>query len=446
MKKIDFKLVRDIFFLSLPAIIEMALNTMLGVADTIMISRLINASAVAASGYSNQIIFMLIFVFSSFNTGAIAMVSRAYGQRDFNRVNQVANQNFLLNLMIGLLIFILSALFYRQIFVIYELTDQVRQYAFDYFNIISWGIPFMFISFSIAASMRGVGDTKTPMVVVGISNVTNIILNYLLITGFGVFPEMGIRGAALATSISRLLAATIYLYLILNKREHLKLRRRWLNLQKGVFQTLWRLSLPGALEQFFMHGSFLVAGVIISQLTTLEEASFRIMLSIESISFMPAVGISIATATLVGKALGEGNVEKSLHTGYIATGMSIIWGILMGIMFISIPKVILSAFTDDLALIGMTVGTMIAAGVNQPFLNPMIVLTGALRGAGDTRTVMKIVILRLWTVFIPLTYLFIIPLSQSVKGLWFAETLSFFVFLPITFIRFRNKEWQHIKV
>ena len=446
MKKFDLSLTKSIFVLSLPAIVEMALNTLLGVADTIMVSRLINPSAVAASGYSNQIMYMLIFVFASFNTGAIAMISRAFGEKNFERVNRVANQNLLLNLLLGLFITAVSLIFYRQIFQIYDIASNVRQYAYDYFTIIAWGMPFMFISFSISASMRGVGDTKTPMIVVGISNFINVIFNYLLITGYGFFPEMGIKGAALATSLSRLLAAVAYVYLMLYKREHLKLSARLLRFKKDIFKTLWNLSLPGAMEQFFMQGAFLVAGIIISQLPTLEEASFRILISIESLSFMPAVGISIATATLVGKALGEKDIEKSLQTGYIAGGMSIIWGILMGAVFIFFPKTLLSAYTNDLSLINISISTIIIAGINQPLLNPMIVLTGALRGAGDTKTVMKIVLMRLWTVFIPLSYVFILTLSQGVKGLWLAEITSFLIFLPIVFIRFRNKEWQYIQV
>ena len=446
MKKLDTILIKSIFFLALPAIIEMGLNTLLGVSDTIMISRLINYSAVAASGYSNQIMYLLIFVFASFNTGAIAMISRAYGEKNYDKVNHIANQNLVLNLFIGVIITLISLITYPYIFRVYELSLEVQQYAFDYFTIIAWGMPFMFISFSISAALRGTGDTKTPMKIVAFSNLINIILNYLLITGFGIFPKMGIEGAALATSFSRFLAAAIYIYIFLYKNHCLKIKYHLLKFESTILKTLWRLSLPGALEQFFMHGSFMAAGVIVSQLTTLEEASFRILLNLESISFMPAVGISIATATLVGQALGEKNVTKSLHTGYIATGMGVVWGIFMAIIFISFPRVLLSGFTADTALINVSIAAMYTAAINQPFLNPGIILSGALRGAGDTRTVMTLVTVRLWLIFVPLTYLFIITLEQGVKGLWIAETISFLIFLPIIFKRFKNKEWSKIQI
>lgn len=445
MKNLDIPLVKSIFLLSLPAIFEMALHTLLGVADTIMISRMIDSSALSASGYSNQIVFLLIFIFSSFNTGAIAMTSRAYGEKNYLKAKLITNQNLILNSIIGIIITLLSLMTYKQIFAIYDITPKVQQYAYDYFNIIAWGIPFMFISFSLSASLRGVGDTKTPMKITAFVNLINVILNYVLIKGVWIFPELGMKGAALATSFSRFLAAIILVYILIDKNEYLNLKFEYFKLTKTISKKLWQLSYPGAIEQFFMQGSFLLSGIIVSHLSTLEEASFRILITIESLSFMPAVGISIATATLVGKALGERNVQKSLHTGYIATGMATIWGIFMGILFLAIPKAFLSPFTADQMLIQISIVTIMIAGINQPFLNSMIVLTGTLRGAGDTKFVMNIVTLRLWLIFMPLTYLFVIPLGQGVKGFWFAEIISFIIFLPIILTRLKNTKWSKIE-
>ena len=445
MKNLDIPLVKSIFLLSLPAIFEMALHTLLGVADTIMISRMIDSSALSASGYSNQIVFLLIFIFSSFNTGAIAMTSRAYGEKNYLKAKLITNQNLILNSIIGIIITLLSLMTYKQIFAIYDITPKVQQYAYDYFYIIAWGLPFMFISFSLSASLRGVGDTKTPMKITAFVNLVNVILNYVLIKGVWIFPELGMKGAALATSFSRFLAAIILVYILIDKNEYLKLRFEYFKLTKTISKKLWQLSYPGAIEQFFMQGSFLLSGIIVSHLSTLEEASFRILITIESLSFMPAVGISIATATLVGKALGERDIQKSLHTGYIATGMATIWGIFMGILFLAIPKAFLTPFTADQMLIQISIVTIMIAGINQPFLNSMIVLTGTLRGAGDTKFVMNIVTLRLWLIFMPLTYLFVIPLGQGVKGFWFAEIISFIIFLPIILTRLKNTKWSKIE-
>ena len=446
MKNFDIPLAKSISILAFPAILEMALHTLLGIADTIMISRMINSSAVSAAGYSNQIMYMLIFIFTSFNTGAIAMISRSYGEKNLSKANHIANQNLALNLILGIIITLISIFAYKQIFAVYDITTQVRQYAYSYFNIIAWGIPFMFISFSLAASLRGIGNTKTPMKITAFANLVNVILNYLLIKGIWIFPQLGIEGAAIATAFSRFLAAFLLMYVFIYKNEYLNLNLKYFKFTKKIFNRLWQLSYPGAIEQFFMQGSFVAVGIIISQLSTLDEASFRILITIESFSFMPAVGISIATATLVGKALGERNNQKSLHSGYIATGMAALWGIIIGSVFLLIPQILLSPFTNDQTLIHISIATIMVAGVNQPLLNSMIVLTGALRGAGDTKFVMNIVTLRLWLIFVPLSYLFVITLHQGVKGMWFAEIISFIIFLPIVLARLKEIRWNKIEI
>lgn len=159
---------------------------------------------------------------------------------------------------------------------------------------------------------------------------------------------------------------------------------------------------------------------------------------------MPAVGISIATATLVGKSMGEKNIDKATDTGYIATGMGILWGIIAGIAFLLFPRFLLSLFTDDQSLINTGTSVMVLLGVNQIFLNSYIVMSGALRGAGDTRAVMVITSLRLWTVFIPLSYILIRWTDFAVTSVWIAEILSFILYLAILFKRFSSKKWSQL--
>lgn len=439
-------LLASIIAISLPAIGEMSLNTLLGVSDTLMISWLIGSKALVGVGFANQIVFTLIFVFSSFNTGATAMISRAYGEKDYNKLNTIAGQAVSINLIIGIIITILSAIFAKQIFQIYDMTDQVFDLALAYFYIIIIGMIFMFLSFSYAAILRGSGDTVTPMVITGIANVLNILGNYVLITGFGPFPEMGIAGAAWSTTISRMIGMILYTYILFIRDSRVKIKIRNMKITKNILRPLLKISLPGGIEQALMQSSFVVVSVIVSQLETDSEAAFRILINIESISYMPAVGLAIAAATLVGKALGEKDIDKAVNTGYAATILGVLWGLVMGLIFFIFPKGLLGIFTGEMNIVLLSLTTMYVMGINQPFLNFMIVMSGALRGAGDTRGVMIITALRLWILFVPLSYLFIITLRQGVIGLWYGEIISFIVFCAIIFMRFRSKKWINIKV
>ncbi len=444
--KLNKALILSILTMALPAVLEMSLNTLLGVADTIMISQFIGKSALAAAGFANSIMFTLIFVFTSFNSGATALVARSYGEGDYDRLNRTASQTVLLNGGISLVIMALSLIFSVQLFSIFDTTIEVSNFIQDYFPIVAWSIPAMFLSFSYAAILRGAGDTVSPMVITGISNVINIIGNYVLIKGIWIFPEMGIAGAALSTTISRWIAVTAYTVICFGMHERVKLRLKDMAMQADILKPLIRISTPGAVEQALMQSSFLVLGVIVSRLDTVSEAAFRILINIESISFMPAVGLSIAAATLVGKSLGEKDEEKAYASGMTSALLATLWGGFMCIVFFVLREPILRAFTSDAAVIQASLGTMLLIAVNQPLLNFMIAMSGGLRGAGDTKAVMYITIGRLWLIFVPGSYFLIIRMATGIAGLWIAEIAAFLIFCVIIYRRFANREWMKIKL
>jgi putative MATE family efflux protein len=434
-------LLKSIIILAIPAIMEMGLNTLLGIADTLMISHFIGSEALAAVGFANQIIFTLVFIFTAFNTGATALISRNFGEKNYERLNKIAGETITVNFIIGLIVVIIGYYFSRSIFSIYDLSQDVLESAISYYKIVIISGIFMFLSFSFAAILRGSGNTKMPMYITGLSNIINIIGNYLLIKGVGIFPEMGVAGAALSTTISRGIACLIYMIYLFSGKDKVKILLSDLKITKDVIKPLWKISYPGAIEQTLMQTSFLVSGIIISSLDTASESAFRILLTIESISFMPAVGLSIAAATLVGKSLGEKNEERAIETGYASSAIGIMWGIFMGIIFLAIPNHILRVFTSEYHIIEISILSMLVAGFNQPFLNFFIVMSGALRGTGDTLGVMVLTSLRLWILFIPLNYLLVMFLDMGVASLWIAEILSFMAFCPIIFTRFRSKKW-----
>lgn len=438
-------LILAILAMAAPAIIEMGLNTLLGVADTIMIGQMIDSGAIASVGFSNQIMFFLIFTFSAFNTGAVALISRANGEKDTPKMVRIAEQNVVLNLVMGIAVMALAFIFRSDIFRIYEIEQKIFDDALIYFNYILIGFVPMFLSFAFASILRGTGDTKTPMWVTAFANILNIIGNYVLISGWSIFPEMGIGGAALSTSISRIVAVCIYIYVLYVKDSEIKLKAKWF-VDRHIIAPLFRISLPGGIEQFFMQLSFLVVGVFISKLDTNAESLFRILIQIESLSFMPAVGVSIAAATLVGKSLGEKDIQKATDIGGTSSLLGILWGIFVGVIFVVVPLPLLYAFTSDQTVITLGIPVMIYMALNQPGLNYMIVMGGALRGAGDTYKVMLYTMVRLWALFVPLSYLFILVLDQGVAGLWQAEIISILTTALIIYRRFHSKKWALLSI
>jgi len=435
----------SIFMLALPAVLEMSLNTLLGMADTVMISRFIGKEALAGVGFANQIIFTLIFVFSAFNAGATAMISRSYGEGNYKRMNKIMNENLTLNIVIGLFIAIFTYFFAEIILNIYDITAEVRNYAVIYLKNIAVGQLFMFISFASAASLRGASDTKTPMYITGVSNILNIIGNYVLITGFWFFPEMGIAGAAISTAFARFTAASLYISIFAREKGKLKLHIFSMKISRIILKPLLKLSYAAGVEQLFMQVAFFVNGIFISQLNTTAEASFRILLNIESVSFMPAIGIAIAATTIVGKHLGKNDADESLKSGLTAAVMGTLLGSTIAMLYLFFPGAALAIFTDDINVIEYAQPILKIVALNQGFLAFVVIMVGALRGAGDTKGAMFITIIRLWLIFVPLSYYLIVVSDFGVSGVWIAEIISFIIISIVVLRRFLKMKWADIE-
>lgn len=439
-------LILSILTIALPAIVEMSLNTLVGVFDTIFVSRFLGPDALSAAGYANQIIFTVIFIFSAFNIGATAMIARNYGEKNYERLNQVMGHNMTLNLIAGVVVTALCALFGRNILGIFTITPEVRELSQSFLDIIVYSQFFMFISFAAAASMRGFSNTKTPMYITGLVNIINIIGNYVLITGFWIFPEMGIRGSAMSTLIARAIGAVIFVVLLFKDRGGIQLKLKHFPLTGPVLRSLWKLSSTAGLEQLLIQSSFFVMGMLISILDTTSEAAFRILVTVESTSFMPAIGLSIAAASLLGKSLGEGDREKARKIGYISMGMGILWGFAALLLFNIFPRFIMGIFTSETAIIDASVLALRVAGWDQPLFALTLVIAGALRGAGDTRRVMWLTTARQWVFFIPISWMLLSIAGLGVESVYMAEIVALLVVNFLFLKRFRGGRWAEIQI
>jgi len=438
--------IKSILSLSLPAIIDMSFDTLLGMADTLMISWMIGNAALSASGFVNQIIFTLIFVFTAFNTGGTALIARSYGESNYTKLNKTASEVVFLNLTLGLLVTLLCYVFKDQIFSIFQTSEEVDLYIAKYFKWIGLSILPMFLSFSFAAILRGSGNTSTPMKITLIANLFNIAGNYVLIKGLLFFSPLGIEGAAIATLSARWLSVAIYTCILFDLKKKVHLRLCDMLPTKTIFEPLVKISLPGAAEQTLIQASFIAVNVIISSLDTTSEAAYRILINLESISYMPAVGISIAAATLTGKALGEKDPDLAYSTGRQSTILGLAWGVFMGILFLSFLNFWPRLFTSDPSVIKTIIPVLILSALLQPFLNALLVMSGVLRGSGNTRTVMQLSFFRVWLINVPIAYMLVRIMDFDLIGAWYAELISYSLFCTVMYIKLKQKKWTEIKI
>jgi Na+-driven multidrug efflux pump len=170
------------------------------------------------------------------------------------------------------------------------------------------------------------------------------------------------------------------------------------------------------------------------------------VIRIESISFMPAFGISIAATTLVGQYLGAEKKEMAVKSGNVAAALGAIMGLFLGMMFFMFPKALISIFVSDILTINAAIVPVRIAAFQEWAIAVMLIYAGALRGAGDTKRVMLVTILRVWGIFVPLTYLFINLTNMGIKGVFFATNIEFLVPAALFYLRFNSGKWLDIEV
>jgi len=439
-------MLKKVLILASPAIVEMLLNTLVGVVDTIMVGRGIGAEGLAAINLANQIVFPIVFIFSAFNVGTTAIVSRYIGAKAKSRANKIASQSCIINLVIGLILTALMYLYHQPLMALFNAEPEVTAIAIDYLKVVIYSQFFMFISFSLSSSFRGAGDTVTPMAINGAINILNIIGNWLLIFGIGIFPELGIVGAAISTTLSRAIGAIVFLIIGFSGKMKIKLVLRWFKLKLTIFKKLWRISWSAALEQLFMQSSYVVFNYLIIGLGTITYSAFNIIVRIESILFMPIFGFSIATTTLVGQYLGakgKKNAIKSVNTATICGG---VLAFIVGISFIIFPEKYIGIFIEEQSVIKTATLPLRLTAIQQIANSFFIIYSGAIRGAGDTLSIMVINIVRLWILLIPLTYLIINYTPYGLVGHYIIADICMILITFITYLYFKSERWMKVEV
>ncbi|MCK8824005.1 MATE family efflux transporter [Fuchsiella alkaliacetigena] len=440
------RFLKNIIVLAGPAIIEMLLNTVLGLADTIMVGRGIGAAGLAAVNLANQIAFPIVFIFSAFNIGTTAIVSRYFGARCDSRAQRTASQSYMLNVIVGLFLTVLIFSTYEQLLSLFPAEAEVVKITMEYLEIIIFSQFFMLITISLSSSFRGAGDTTTPMLINGTINLLNILGNWLLIFGIGFFPEWGIRGAAIATTLSRIIGALVFTIIAARGNKKISLIYRWFKINFKQIKKIWRISWSAALEQLIMQSSMVILNYLTLKLGTIDYSAYNIIVRLESISFMPIFGISIATTTLVGQYLGAQDQQNALKSGNLSALLGIGLSFLLGILFILFPGFLAGIFINDPEVVSSTVLPLRLAGIQQIPIAVMIIYSGALRGAGDTLRVMWITIIRMWGLAIPITYFVVNYTDTALLGIFIGQNITFAVAALIFYLYFRTEKWARIEI
>lgn len=435
-KNINKKIVSMI----IPITIENLLQMVAGIVSMGMIGR-IDALSISALGIGMRITQVIWALFKGITTGATVFVAQYYGAGEMDKVKNVIKQTLLSSIVV---VAVLQFIVYTQasrLLMVFDPQPELLELATKYIKAVALGLPFMAIMLVIGGVLQGMGNAKTPMFITMLMNLANLLVGYIFIFGkLGITP-MGVKGAALATVISQVVAAALGLYVIFAGDGILKgtLKRRLPDIDRKQIAEVYRVGLPTSMESIFWQ----IAAIILTRaILTFGETAFaahQLGLQAESVSYMPAAGFGVVATALIGQALGAKDKELAriylrqiLKSALCITALSVI-------VLIGFPKVMMSALTDNRDIIELSAIYLILMGLVQFPQNTTGVLAGAMRGAGFTKVPMMVAGIGLWGIRVPLALLMTYVFKRTIIAIWVVMCIDLVFRFFICFFYYRSK-------
>jgi putative MATE family efflux protein len=402
----------------------------------------VSVYALAAVGMSMQFMMIINVMMTLYVVGGNALISRFIGQGRKKRASALLFSLAIFALILSLFVSIGGYFGSERIYAMMGAEEVVIQEGAKYFKILSCFIGIIFLDNLLYNALSAAGDTKSSFIIKLISAGINGFLNYIFIFGHFGFEAMGIEGAAYATVLSYIFNVVSYLLLIKSKNAKINLLPI---IRIKDIKRVWNVGWSAALDRGISSMSFLVFVSIITAYGTAELAGYQVGLRIEGIAFMPGFGFAIAAMALIGQNLGANDKEKAYNMGIISGRVAYIFMGSVGIVLILFPEFLVSFFTKDIATIKVASYYLILVGLAQIPLAIMFVYSASLRGAGATKTTLKINVLSLW-------FLRVIP-SYIAYKLGFGVIVIFMIMNIETLLKgiiywyiYQKRDWLETKV
>lgn len=435
-----------VWWLAWPSAVTMLLQTANMLIDAAFVGRL-GAAALSAVGLAMQIMFVLMAISTAVSVGTTALVARFVGANEPRNAEQAVRQAILLavavSVLSGTLMFFLGPTLIEAM----GGRGESLRLGVTYLNVLLLGVTPFYLMFVLSGVFRGIGDVRTPLMIMAVVTVISVVGDYLLIFGIGPFPRLGVMGAAIANATSRTVAAVMFFAYLPKSSLAGALRGSWRPAWHW-FKRILNIGTPVAVQGLLRTGASMMYVSILglTAQATAAIAALTIGIRTEALAFMPGVAFSVAATSMVGQNLGARQPERAEQSAWAAAWQGIWVMGAAGLLFILFAHPIASVFTNDPKVLPFAATYLQINGISEPFLALGMILTGALQGAGETRLPTAATIVTMWFIRIPLTYYLTISLGLGPLGAWIGMSGSTILGGLAAAGIFKWSRWKNIQV
>ncbi|NIC00552.1 MATE family efflux transporter [Halobacterium sp. R2-5] len=435
---------KPLFFLALPIVVTNLFQTAYNLADTFWLGQY-STDSLAAISFGFPLVFLLISLGMGVSVAGSVLVAQHTGAGEERETEYAASQTVTFAAIASLLLGGVGYVFVEDLLRLLGASTDVLPLATSYLEVITLGLVFMFGFFVFIALMRGYGDTITPMLVMFGSVVLNIVIDPFLIFGWWVFPEMGIRGAAVATVFSRALALVVGLAIMFEGSRGVQINIRDMTPDLGYLRRLARIGLPATVEGTGRALSMNLLLVVVALFPDTVVAAYGIGTRVFSVVFLPAIAVARGVETMTGQNIGAGEPDRAEAAAALAA--KVLFGVLsvLGVVVFVAPEPIVSVFVgagqenaDQVVSVGAEFLRYVA--LTFGFIGIMRAYTGSFRGAGKTLTAAAISVLMLGVVRLPVAWFSAQAVGET--GIWVAFAVSNVIGAVVAYAWYQRGTWR----
>jgi putative MATE family efflux protein len=434
-----------ILMLAVPMVMEMAMESIFAVADVFWVAHL-GPDAVATVGLTESMMTIIYSLAIGLSIGATAIVARRTGERDGDGASRAAVQAIVLGVGVSVVISAIGIRYGASMLHLMGASDAVVSTGSSFTRVLIGGNVTVMLLFVINAVFRGAGDAAVAMRVLWLGNAINIALGPCLIFGLGPFPALGVKGAAIATTIGRGTGVLCQLAILLSGSGRIAVRARDLRIDRRVMATTLRLSGSGTLQILLTTTSYVALIRILATFGSAVLAGYTIAIRVIIFAILPSYGLSNAASTMVGQNLGAGRPDRAEAAVWTAVRYNLVLLGSIGVLFLLAARLIVAVFTSDPTVQPFAAASLRIVSLGFLFYACGMVLTASFNGAGDTWTPTWINVFVFWLFEIPLAWVLANARGIGAHGVPASLAVAYSTLAVVSAVIFRRGRWRRMRV